>query len=239
MCFQAVPPPPHILQKEGGAVNKTTLRGASANDEKRKDAKEAQRRLFNASTNNNTKESASPDSNETKGSVALLDNNNARASVVLADDDNSVFNSGSMATVSQMDNIEVNSLLNPISAGAMSQVSGEVLGGYELQPINPSDPLDDSTGDWVAWCDKDQVALQSVPEENEGDEETPVKVTSLVRLIVDLSLGLKLFFPFPTLEATFLSLTLHSETASSSLTFTFRNNFFELNFYIQKQLFRA
>ena len=175
-------------------MNKTTPRGASANNKKQKGAEEAQRRLFHAPANNdNTKESVPSDSN-----------NNAGASVVLADDDNSVFNSGSMATVSQMDIIEVNSLLNPISAGAMSQVSGEVLGGYELQPINPSDPLDDSTGDWVAWCDKDQVALQSVPEENEGDEETPVKVTSLVSLIVDLSSDLKLFFPFPTLEATFL-----------------------------------
>ena len=181
-------------------ANKTTPRGASANN-KKKNAEEAQRRLLNASTNiNNTKESVSPDSNDTKASVARLDDNNAGASVVLVDDDNSVFNSGSMATVSQMDNIEVNSLLNPVSAGAMSQVSGEVLGGYELQPINPSD----STGDWVDWCDQDQVALQSVPEESEGDEETPVKVTSLVRLIVDLSLGLKLFLPFPTLEATFI-----------------------------------
>ena len=162
-------------------MNKTTPRGASANNKKQKGAEEAQRRLFHApANNNNTKESVPPDSNETIAPVALLDNNNAGASVVLADDDNSVFNSGSMATVSQMDNIEVNSLLNPISAGAMSQVSGEVLGGYELQPINPSNPLD------------------------EGDEETPVKVTSLVSLIVDLISNLKLFFPFPTLEATFL-----------------------------------
>ena len=199
-------------------MNKTTPRGASANNKKQKGAEEAQRRLFHApANNNNTKESVPSDSN-----------NNAGASVVLADDDNSVFNSGSMATVSQMDIIEVNSLLNPISAGAMSQVSGEVLGGYELQPINPSDPLDDSTGDWVAWCDKDQVALQSVPEENEGDEETPVKVTSLVSLIVDLSSDLKLFFPFPTLEA-----------ISFEFNFTFKNSFFELNFYIWKQLFRA
>ena len=138
-------------------------------------------RLFHAPANNNkTKESVPPDSNETTAPMALLANNNAGASVVLADDDNSVFNSGSMATVSQVDIIEVNSLLNPISAGAMSQVSGEVLGGYELQPINPSNPLD------------------------EGDEETPVKVTSLVSLIVDLSSDLKLFFPFPTLKATFL-----------------------------------
>ena len=175
MCFQAVPPPPHILQEERRVANKTTPRRAPANNKKQKDAEEAQRRLFNASTNNNnTKESVSPDGNDTKASVALLDNNNAGASVILADDDNSVFNSGSMATVSQMDNIEVNSLLNPISAGTMSQVSGEVLGGYELQPINPSDPLDNSTGEWIDWCDKDQAALQSILEENEGDEETPV-----------------------------------------------------------------
>ena len=151
-------------------MNKTTPRGASANNKKQKGAEEAQRRLFHAPANNdNTKESVPSDSN-----------NNAGASVVLADDDNSVFNSGSMATVSQVDIIEVNSLLTPISAGAMSQVSGEVLGGYELQPINPSNPLD------------------------EGDEETPVKVTSLVSLIVDLISNLKLFFPSPTLEATSL-----------------------------------
>ena len=155
-------------------MNKTTPRGASVNGKRKQDAKKAHRRLLNASSdNNNAKESVPPDSNDTKAPVTLLDNN-AKASVFLADDDNSVFNSGSTATVSQMDNIEINSLLNPISAGTMSQVSGEVLGGYELQPINPSDPLDASTGDWVDWCDKDQVALQSVPEENEGDEETPV-----------------------------------------------------------------
>ena len=189
-------------------ADKTTPRGASANDKKKRKKKktgEAQRRLFDASNNNNnTKESVPPDSSDTNASVAILDNNNAGASVVLVDNDNSVFNSGSMATVSRMDNIEVNSLLNPISAGARSQVSGEVLGSYELQSVNPSDPLDASTGNWVDWCDKDQVALQSVPEETEGDDETPVPVTSLVRLIVNLSLGPKLFFPFPTLEATFI-----------------------------------
>ena len=185
-------------------MNKTTPRGASVNGKRKQDAKKAHRRLLNASSdNNNAKESVPPDSNDTKAPVTLLDNN-AKASVFLADDDNSVFNSGSTATVSQMDNIEVNSLLNPISAGTMSQVSGEVLGGYELQPINPSDPLDDSTGEWIDWCDKDQVALQSVPEEDEGDEETPVKVTSLVRLIDALSSGLTLFSAFPTLEATFI-----------------------------------
>ena len=183
-------------------MNKTTPRGASVNGKRKQDAKKAHRRLLNASSdNNNAKESVPPDSNDTKAPVTLLDNNNAKASVILADDDNSVFNSGSTATMSQMDNIEVNSLLNPISAGTMSQVSGEVLGGYELQPINPSDPLDNSTGEWIDWCDKDQAALQSVPEENEGDEETPVKVTSLVILIDDLSSGLILFF---TLEATFV-----------------------------------
>ena len=183
-------------------MNKTTPRGASANDKKRKDAKKAPRRLLNASSNNNnTKESVPPDSNDTKTPVVLLDNNNAGAPMILAEDDNSVFTSGSMATASQVDNIEVNSLLNPISAGTMSQVSGEVLGGYELQPINPSGPLDDSTGEWIDWCDKD-LALQSVPGDDEGDEETPVKVTSLVRLI-EFEPGLTLFFAFPTLEATF------------------------------------
>ena len=185
-------------------MNKTTPRGASVNDKRKKDAKKAHRRLLNASSdNNNIKESVPPDSNDTKAPVAFSVSNNAGASAILADDDNSVFNSGSMATVSQVDNIEVNSPLNPISAGAMSQVSGEVLGGYELQPINPPDPLDDSTGEWIDWCDKD-LALQSVPEDDEGDEETPVKVTSLVRLIDDLSSGLTLFFAFPTLEATFI-----------------------------------
>ena len=183
-------------------MNKTTPRGASAKDKKKKDVKKAQRRLLNASNNNNhTKESATPDSNDTQAPAALLDNNNAGASAILADDDNSVFNSGSMATVSQMDNIEVNSLLNPVSAGTMPQVPGEMLGGYELQLINPSGPLDDSTGEWIDWCDKD-LALQSVPGDDEDDEETPVKVTSLVRLI-EFEPGLTLFFAFPTLEATF------------------------------------
>ena len=133
-----------------------------------------------------------------------------------------------MATVSQVDIIEVNSLLNPISAGAMSQVSGEVLGGYELQPINPSDPLDDSTGDWVAWCDKDQVALQSVPEENEGDEETPVKVTSLVSLIVDLISNLKLFF-----------LSLLWKQLPFEFNFTFKTSFFELHFLLLETTFSS
>ena len=110
-----------------------------------------------------------------------------------------------MATVSQVDLIEVNSLLNPISAGAMSQVSGEVLGGYELQPINPSNPLD------------------------EGDEETPVKVTSLVSLIVDLISNLKLFFPSPTLEATSLL----------SFNFTFKTSFFELHFLLLETTFSS
>ena len=212
-------------------MNKTTPRGASVNGKRKQDAKKAHRRLLNASSdNNNAKESVPPDSNDTKAPVTLLDNNNAKASVILADDDNSVFNSGSTATMSQMDNIEVNSLLNPISAGTMSQVSGEVLGGYELQPINPSDPLDNSTGEWIDWCDKDQAALQSVPEENEGDEETPVKVTSLVILIDDLSSG------------SFSILYFGSNFRLSpnfELTFTFRNNLFELNFCSPKQLFRA
>ena len=188
-------------------ADKTTPRGASANDKKKKKKKtgEAQRRLFDASANNNnTKESIPPDSSDATTSVAILDSNNAGASVVLVDDDNSMFNSGSMATVPQMDNIEVNSLLNPISAGARSQVSGEVLGGYELQSINPSDPLDASAGNWVDLCDKDWFALQPVPEETEGDDEAPVKVTSLVRLILNLSLGPNPFFPFSTLEATFI-----------------------------------
>ena len=174
-------------------MNKTTPRGASAKDKKKKDVKKAQRRLLNASSNNNnTKESATPDSNDTQAPAAPLDNNNAGASAIPADDENSVFNSGSMATVSQVDNIEVNS---------PPQVPGEMLGGYELQPINPSGPLDDSTGEWIDWCDKD-LALQSVPGDDEGDEETPVKVTSLVRLI-EFEPGLTLFFAFPTLEATF------------------------------------
>ena len=182
-------------------MNKTTPRGASAKDKKKKDVKKAQKRLPNASSNNNTKESATPDSNDAKAPVAPLDNNNAGASAILADDDGSVFNSGSMATVSPVDNLEVNSLLNPISAGTRSQVSGEVLGGYELQPINPSGPLDDSTGEWIDWCDK-ELALQSVPGDDEGDEETPVKVTRLVRLI-EFEPGLTLFLAFPTLDATF------------------------------------
>ena len=153
-------------------MNKTTPRGASVNGKRKQDAKKAHRRLLNASSdNNNAKESVPPDSNDTKAPVTLLDNN-AKASVFLADDDNSVFNSGSMATVSQMDNIEVNSSLNPISAGTVPQVPGEMLGGYELQPINPSGPLDDSTGEWIDWCDKD-LALQSVPGDDEDDEETP------------------------------------------------------------------
>ena len=210
-------------------MNKVTPRGASASGRKKRDVKEAQRRLFNASSdNNNTKKSAIPlDNYDTKAPVALLDNNNTEATVSLVDDDDSVFNSNSMATVSQVDNIDISSLINPSSA-AMSPVFEQVLGGYELQPINPSDSLDVSTGDWVAWCDKDQVALQSVPEENEGDEEVPVKVTTLVRLIVDLSLDLKIFTPFPISEATSFEPNLYIQCIS-----------FELNFYLQKQLFRA
>ena len=208
MCFQAVPAPPHILQEERRVANKTTPRRAPANNKKQKDAEEAQRRLFNASTNNN----------------------NAGASVILADDDNSVFNSGSMATVSQMDNIEVNSLLNPVSAGTMPQVPGEMLGGYELQLINPSGPLDDSTGEWIDWCDKD-LALQSVPGDDEDDEETPAKVTRLVRLIV-FEPGLTLF-PCLSYSGSNLQLSLSFTfiTRFFELTLTFGNNFFELYFY--------
>ena len=189
-------------------ADKTTPRGASANDKKKRKRKktgEAQRRPFDApNNNNNTKESVPPNSSDTEASVALLDNNYAGVSAVLMDDDDSVFNSGSMATVSQVDNIEVNSQLNPISAGARSQVSGEVLGGYKLQSINPSDPLDTSTDNWVDMCNQDWFAPPPVPEETEGDDEAPVKVTSLVRLILNLSLGPNLFFPFSTLEATFI-----------------------------------
>ena len=212
-------------------MNKTTPRGASVNDKRKKDAKKAHRRLLNASSdNNNTKESVPPDSNDTKAPVTLLDHNNAGASVILADDDNSVFNSGSMATVSQMDNIEVNSLLNPVSAGTMPQVPGEMLGGYELQLINPSGPLDDSTGEWIDWCDKD-LALQSVPGDDEDDEETPAKVTRLVRLIV-FEPGLTLFPCLSYFGSNFqLSLSFTFITRFFELTLTFRNNFFELYFY--------
>ena len=211
-------------------ADKTTPRGASANDKKKKKKTgEAQRRLLDASANNNnTKESVPPDSSDTNASVAILDSNNAGASVVLVDDDNSMFTSGSMATVSQVDHIEVNSQLNPISAGARSQVSGEVLGGYKLQSINPSDPLDTSTDNWVDMCDQDWFALQTVPEETEGDDEAPVKVTSLVRLILNLSLGPKLFFPF-----------LYFGSNSYLIQFSFNNRFSALNFYNKKQLFRA
>ena len=212
-------------------MNKTTPRGASAKDKKKKDVKKAQRRLLSASSNNNNiKESATPDSNDTQAPAAPLDNNNAGASAIPADDENSVFNSGSMATVSQMDNIEVNSSLNPISAGTVPQVPGEMLGGYELQPINPSGPLDDSTGEWIDWCDKD-LALQSVPGDDEDDEETPAKVTRLVRLIV--------FEPGPTLFPCLsyfgsnfqLSPSFTFITRFFELTLTFGNNFFELSFY--------
>ena len=213
-------------------ADKTTPRGASANDKKKRKKKktgEAQRRLFDASANNNnTKESVPPDSSDTNASVAILDSNNAGASVVLVDDDGSMFNSGSMATVSQVDHIEVNSQLNPTSAGARSQVSGEVLGGYELQSINPSAPLDFPTGDWAAMCDQDWFALQNIPEETEGDDDAPVKVTSLVRLILNLSLGPKIFFPFLYFGSNFYL-----------IQFSFNNRFSALNIYNKKQLFRA
>ena len=213
-------------------ADKTTPRGASATDKKKRRKKktgEAQRRLFDASANhNNTKESAPQDSSGATASVAILDSNNAGASVVPVDDDNSMFNSGSMATVSQVDHIEVNSQLNPTSAGARSQVSGEVLGDYELQSINPSDPLDFPTGDWADMCDQDWFALQTVPEETEGDDDAPVKVTSLVRLILNPSLGPKLFFP-----------VLYFGNNSYLIQFPFFNRFSALNFYNKKQLFRA
>ena len=210
-------------------ADKTTPRGASANDKKKRKKKktgEAQRRLFDASANNNnTKESVPPDSSDTNASVAILDSNNAGASVVLVDDDNSMFNSGSMATVSQVDHIEFNSQLNPTSAGARSQVSGEVLGGYELQSINPSDPLDFPTGDWADMCDQDWFALRNTPEETEGDDDAPAKITSLVRLILNL-LGPNFPFLHFWKQLLFNSIFLQQPLPA-------------LNFYNKKQLFRA
>ena len=188
-------------------ADKTTPRGASATDKKKRKKKtvEAQRRPFDASanSNNNAKESIPPDNSDATACVTILDSNNAGASVVLGDDDDSMFNSGSLATVSQADHIEVNSQLNPTSAVAKSQVSGEVLGGYELQPINPSDPLDFPTGDWADMCDQDWFAPPNIPEETEGDDDAPVKVTSLVRLILNLSLGPNFSLSL-LLEATFI-----------------------------------
>ena len=217
-------------------ADKTTPRGASATDKKKRKKKktgEAQRRLFDASanSNNNAKESIPPDNSDATACVTILDSNDTGASVVLVDDDDSMFNSGSMATVSQVDHIEVNSQLNPTSAGARSQVSGEVLGGYELQSINPSDPLDFPTGDWADMCDQDWFALQNIPEETEGDEDAPVKVTSLVRLILNLSLGPKLFFPFLYFGSNFYLIQFSFNSRFPRLIFTIRNNFFELNFY--------
>ena len=211
-------------------ADKTTPRGASANDKKRKKKKktgEAQRRLFEASANHNNtvKESIPPDNSDATACVTILDSNDTGASVVLVDDDDSMFNSGSMATVSQVDHIEFNSQLNPTSAGARSQVSGEVLGGYELQPINPSDPLDFPTGDWADMCDQDWFALQNIPEETEGDDDAPAKITSLVRLILNLP-GPN--FPF-----------LHFWKQLSFNSIFLQQPLSALNFYNKNQLFRA
>ena len=127
-------------------MNKTTLRRASTNDkEKKKDASKAQKRLFNASTSNNN----------TKASVVRLDDDYTEASVVRLDDDTG-FNSSSMAAVSRVDSIGVNSMYNLNSVGAVSQVSEAMPGGIELQHITPSAANDVSSGDWVDWCDRSQ-----------------------------------------------------------------------------------
>ena len=181
-------------------MNKTTLRRASTNDkEKKKDASKAQKRLFNASTSNN----------------------NTKASVVRLDDDTG-FNSSSMAAVSRVDSIDVNSMYNLNSVGAVSQVSEAMPGGIELQHITPSAANDVSSGDWVDWCDRsqEQLALQSVTEKDEDDEDVTVKVTDLVGLTVKLSLNLRFSVPSPNSKTTFSSFTvLIQKQLSLSLTF--------------------
>ena len=209
-------------------MNKTALRGASANDKKRKKgASKAQKNLFGATSNNNNQESWVPDNNNlrapvirlgddnTEASVIRLDEDDTKASVVLLDDDTE-FNSTSVATASQLDSININSVYDLRSKAAMSQVDGidvnsgydlrsraalpqvdeEIPGGVELQHIPSPDACDVSTGKWIDWCDKDEeYALQSVAEKDEDDEDAAKKVTSLVELTVSLSLNSKFFRP--------------------------------------------